>query len=106
MYVSTAPQARQHDLGEEVADYWVAVSVDGGDHSTLLALASALHRRGVDVLSAQLSWPIAGRRSFEATIRATPRAARTVEGTLRNLIRVTHVSMARCGDRALQESLS
>ena len=84
-----------HAAGEAEASYAVAVALDGGDHSTLLALAFALHRRGVDVLAAQLSWPVADRRTFAATIRTTPRRAGTVEATLRNLVHVTDVSMAR-----------
>lgn len=79
----------------DVVGLWsVAVVVHGGDRSTLLALASALHRRAVDVLDARLTMPSAGTRTFEATISGTPRQAATVEATLCALVDVTEVRVA------------
>ncbi len=69
----------------------VVASLHSGDRSTLLGLASALHRRGVDVLTAELTCPVEARRTFEATILATARQAETVEATLRNLVHVAEV---------------
>ncbi len=76
------------------APYAVTVAWHGTDPSTLLALASVLHRRGVDVLDARLTAPVAGSRAFEATILATARQAATVEATLRGLVPVTDVHLA------------
>jgi hypothetical protein len=80
---------RQHSAAGQVASYAVSVSVSRGDHSTLLSLASALHRRHVDVVDARFTSPGAGRRTFQATILATAQQASIVEATLRNVVVVT-----------------
>lgn len=97
MYGRSDPTGPRNGAGESVAPYSVACSIRGGDRATLLCLASALHRRGVDVLTAELSGPVAERRTFEATILATPRQAGTVAATLGNLVLVTDVSVERAG---------
>lgn len=79
----------------------VAVDLTGRNSSALLSLVSTLHRRGVDVLSAELTRPTADRRTFTATFHATERQARAVEASLRNLVDVVGVEMceAPAGDR-------
>lgn len=59
-----------------------------GSRSDLLALASVLHRRGVDVLEAELARPTNGRRVFHATFKAKPAHANTVLRTFENLVDV------------------
>jgi len=80
--------------GDAVASYLVAVTLWGRDQSVLLALVSALHRRGVEVVTAQLTEPIADQRRFDATISMTARQARNVEATLGNLVFVADVEVA------------
>lgn len=79
---------------EEPSLFSVAVALHSRDRSTLLALASVLHRRAVDVLDAQLTWVTEDTRAFEATISGTARQAATVERTMRNLVFVTDVHVA------------
>jgi len=78
--------------------YWVSVSLARGDDAALLTLASALHRRGVSVLAAELTYPVEDHRTFEALIVATPRQARTVEATLRGLVPVTGATVVTDDD--------
>jgi acetolactate synthase regulatory subunit len=82
----------------EMRPYSVAVALIARDSSTLLSLVSTLHRRGVDVLSAELTRPTAGRRAFTATFHASWRQARTVEASLRNLVDVVGVEMCEAAD--------
>ena len=84
----------------ETTAYAVTVEVVGGDQSTLLSLASVLHRRGVDVLAAELSRPVGGRRTFTATLAATTRQVDTVAATLRNLVPVMAVEVVPAGESA------
>lgn len=59
----------------------------------LLALASALHRRGVDVVEAELERPRRGVRAFNVTFNGTPRQAETVLRTVDNQVYVLEVSL-------------
>jgi hypothetical protein len=70
----------------------VAVTTDGA-RSGLLGLASVLHRRGVDVLEAELARPSHGRRVFNATFGATPQRAATVLRTYENLVDVVDAAL-------------
>ncbi|WP_426242358.1 hypothetical protein [Nocardioides sp. LHG3406-4] len=47
----------------------------------------------MEVLTAQLTAPVADSRRFDATITTTARQARTVAATLGNLIHVTDVEL-------------
>jgi hypothetical protein len=66
--------------------YRVTVTLAQRDRSTFLSLVSMLHRRGVDVLEAELH--TATDSYFTATFLATPAHATTVVASLRNLIDV------------------
>jgi hypothetical protein len=60
----------------------------------LLAMASVLHRRGVDVLEAQLSRPVGGRRVFTASFVApSARQANTVARTFEGRVDVLEVHL-------------
>jgi hypothetical protein len=85
----------------ELRTYSVAVALTGRDSSALLSLVSTLHRRGVDVLDAELTRPFANSRAFTATFHATLRQARIVEASLRNLIDVVGVEMCEPADLTL-----
>ncbi|WP_116951906.1 hypothetical protein [Jiangella endophytica] len=76
----------------------MSVVLVGSDRAALLALVSTLHRRGVDVLEADLSRPAGGRRVFNATIAATPRQASSVEASLGQLIDVVEVVACKAID--------
>lgn len=70
----------------------LAVLADG-DRADLLAMASVLHRRGVDVVEAEMSRPSHGRRVFSSTFRAERHHAETVLKTFENLIDVVDASL-------------
>ena len=91
-----SPSARTSCVDRETT-YSVVVELSGDDRSILLALASALHRRGVDVVDARLAMSGEDHRRFEATIVATARQAGTVEATLMNLVHVTRARVIPCG---------
>jgi hypothetical protein len=77
----------QHDLGVEV--HRVRVELVIRERATLLTLASVLHRRGVEVLAAEMSSSEHGAR-FVARFRGTAAQATTVRKTLSNLVDVSH----------------
>ncbi|QGG40637.1 hypothetical protein [Aeromicrobium yanjiei] len=69
--------------------YVVTVSVTANDHGAdLLTIASVLHRRGVQVVEADLARPVDGCRVFSATIVSDPARAWTVLRTLENRVDV------------------
>lgn len=70
----------------------VAMFADG-DRSDLLTMASVLHRRGVEVVEAEMSRPSHGRRVFSATFRAERQHAETVLKTFGNLVDVVDTSL-------------
>jgi hypothetical protein len=70
----------------EAGPHRVTVTLAQRDRSTFLSLVSMLHRRGVDVLEAELH--TATDAYFTATFLATPAHAMTVVASLRNLIDV------------------
>jgi hypothetical protein len=82
------------DAADEQRPYLLEVSIVGEDGATLLSLASALHRRHVEVLDARLCAADGGDRRFEATVRTTQRQVSTVAATLRNLVLVREVVVA------------
>ncbi len=84
----------------ELGPYSVAVVLADGDSSALLSVVSMLHRRGVDVLEAELTRPAADRRFFTATFTATWRQARTVEASLRNLVHAVSVELSQPAHRS------
>lgn len=63
------------------------------DHGALLVIASALHRRGVDVTEAELRRPRDGVRRFDVTFRATPSRAEAVLRTVENLVDVLEAAL-------------
>jgi hypothetical protein len=67
--------------------------VPGGARADLLQMASTLHRRGAEVVEAELSKPAHGRRVFSATFRATPRQAETVLRSLAGLVDVVDAGL-------------
>lgn len=67
--------------------------VPGGARADLLAMASALHRRGVEVIEAELSRPGRDRRVFSATFRSTDRQAETVLRSLEGLVDVVDATL-------------
>ncbi|GAA1526649.1 hypothetical protein [Nocardioides humi] len=71
----------------------VVVTTLDADRALLLSLASVLHRRGVDVLAADLKPPEHGRRQFCAVVVATTAQARTLRQTLSNRIDVVSVDL-------------
>lgn len=77
--------------------YSVAVTVAGGDGSALLRLVATLHRRGVELLRAELDRPGADRQHFAATFTASPQKARLVAVSLRNLVDVVGVQLSEAG---------
>lgn len=58
------------------------------DRATFLAMVSTLHRRGVEVLSAELRPTNGGSPAFTATFVATSTHAATVAASLRNRVDV------------------
>lgn len=64
-----------------------------GDRGDLLALASVLHRRRVEVVEAELARPAHGRRVFSATFIAEPERAATVLRTYEGLVDVIDASL-------------
>lgn len=72
----------------------VTVSVTADDHGAdLLTIASVLHRRGVQVVEADLARPVQGLRVFSATIVTDPARAMTVLRTLENRIDVVDAEL-------------
>lgn len=80
------------DLAESL--YCIQVTLAHSDRSTLLSLVSTLHRRGVNVLAAELSTPDKRRGTFAAQFAATPRQASTAASSLRNLVDVLTVEVS------------
>jgi hypothetical protein len=83
----------------------VALAADGSC-ADLLAMASVLHRRAVDVLEAELGRPAHGRRVFSATFAATPQQAATVLRTFENRVDVVDASLFEALDARAVPSLS
>jgi hypothetical protein len=82
--------------------------VPDGARADLLGLASVLHRRGVEVVEAELGRPAHGRRVFSATFRATTRQAETVLRSMEGLVDVLDATLfvaldtrSTAADRAL-----
>jgi hypothetical protein len=65
----------------------------GGARSNLLSMASVLHRRGVEVVEAEMARPAHDRQVFSATFSADARQAETVLRTFENLVDVTDASL-------------
>jgi hypothetical protein len=72
----------------------VDVRLAQSDRSTLLALASTLHRRGVEVLAAELSTARATHPAFTVTFLGTRAQAATVTASLNNLVDVLDARLA------------
>jgi transcription termination factor Rho len=72
--------------------------VPGGARADLLGLASVLHRRGVDVVEAELSRPAHERRVFSATFRSTTRQAETVLRSMQGLVDVLDATLFQAFD--------
>jgi hypothetical protein len=70
----------------------VAMTVDGS-RADLLQMASVLHRRGVEIVEADLSRSAHGRRVFSATFHAAERQAETVLRTMEGLVDVIDASL-------------
>lgn len=72
----------------------VIVEVDAdGARASLMALASVLHRRGIDVVEAEFTRRTHNRRVFTATFAAEQRRATTVLRSYENLIDVLDASL-------------
>jgi len=72
--------------------------VPGGARADLLGLASVLHRRGVDVVEAELARPAHERRIFSATFRSTTRQAETVLRSMQGLVDVLDATLFQALD--------
>ena len=72
----------------DLAAHTVLVRMAQSDRSTFLALVSTLHRRGVEVVAAQLETTRDFNVQFTATFLASRERAATVTATLRNLVDV------------------
>ncbi|MET0456515.1 MAG: hypothetical protein ABW137_32145 [Mycobacterium sp.] len=85
-----------YDDGTAGALYVLEVTLIGDDgRSPLLAAASVLHRRGIDVVEATLTTDrLAGYR-FTATFRCRPAQARTVQHTFGNRADTQDVTLHR-----------
>ena len=70
----------------------VALVADGA-RADLMGMASVLHRRGVDVVEAELGRPVHQRRVFSATFRASPEQASTVLRTFEGLVDVVDATL-------------
>ena len=87
-----AVQITEHEVEPRL--FVVTIAVDAaGPRSDLLAMASVLHRRGVEVVEAELAREAHERRVFSATFRATPRAAATVLRSFENLVDVVDAAL-------------
>lgn len=76
------------------AVFAICVELAADPSADLLIMASVLHRRGVDVLEAQLSRPSGGSRVFSATFAApSERQAATVARTFQGRIGVLDVRL-------------
>lgn len=75
----------------------VATFADGS-RADLLTMASVLHRRGVDVVEADMARPSYGRRVFSATFSADARLANTVLRSFENLVDVVDASLFEAFD--------
>ncbi|MCL3817305.1 hypothetical protein [Aeromicrobium wangtongii] len=70
----------------------VALRADGA-RADLMTMAAVLHRRGVEVVAAELGRPAHGRRVFSARFVAAPRQASTVVRSFENLVDVVDTSL-------------
>lgn len=78
----------------DVGTYSLTVTIAAdGDHSSLLAMASVLHRRRVEVVDATITRPAQGHRFFRATILATARQANLVLRSMENVVNVLHAAL-------------
>lgn len=77
-----------------------------GARADLLTMASVLHRRGVDVVEAELSRPAHDRRVFSAMFAATSQQASTVGRTFEGLVDVVDVSLFEAMDARTVPALS
>jgi hypothetical protein len=75
-----------------------AVMMTDSSRSDLLSMACVLHRRGAEVIAAELSPVLNGRRLFTATFGATTQQAFTVRRSVENLINVIDVSLGDAQD--------
>lgn len=92
--VSTTHDARLRASEAGPRAYVVTVSVTANDHGAdLLTIASVLHRRGVQVVEADLARPVDGLRIFSATIITDPARAWTVLRTLENRIDILEADL-------------
>ncbi|MET0929238.1 MAG: hypothetical protein ABWX74_06955 [Aeromicrobium sp.] len=82
----------------------VALTADGS-RADLLSVASVLHRRGVEVVEAELGRPAHGRRVFSATFAATPQQAATVLRTFEGLVDVVDASLFEALDARVVHEL-
>lgn len=74
----------------------IAVTYGPADNrGVLLKLITALHRRRIDPVALNLADSVDGQRCFRAAFAATPERARVAVETLRNVIGVAEVSIAK-----------
>jgi hypothetical protein len=97
------------DAGATTAPRLFVVTVAlaaSGARADLLGLASVLHRRGVEVVEAELGRPVDDRRVFSATFTAAPRQASTVLRTFENLVDVVDATLFEAMDTRIVRELS
>lgn len=74
--------------------YWLSGTVDADSgRNALLMLGSVLHRRGAEVLEADLGRSVAGVRRFHVILQAMPRQAVTVLRSLESQIDVLEAQL-------------
>jgi hypothetical protein len=74
------------------------------DRSTFLAMVSSLHRRGVEVVAAELLPMHGASPTFSATFLATSTHASTVAATLRNRVEVFDAELSTVHELATATS--
>jgi hypothetical protein len=88
--------AANRDGSSDVERFSISVTYGPTDNrGVLLKLVSALHRRGIEPLTANLADSGSGQGCFRAAFAATPSRARTAAETLRNVVGVTEVDITR-----------
>jgi len=83
----------------------VKMTADGA-RADLMGMASVLHRRGIDVLEAELTRPTCGLRMFTALFFSSPQQASTVLRTLESLVDVLDASLLEVSDARSNRELT
>lgn len=92
---SACPGRPHHGVARgELIPHRVRVRLAQSDRSTLLALVSTLHRRGVEVVAAEFGTVPGDTQAFAVTFLATHARAMTVAASLGSLVDVLNADLA------------